>query len=305
MKHWRSTRLLPIAAGLLALIALDAQAQIVTQSGYTAIYQGVSEESAVIQGSNGTHTAYVVQVDLDAPGISFTTTPLATGGTAGGSVETKSATVNQFMQSTGVQVAMNANLFTNCCSTTTSVNETLDGLAMSNGTLVSPDKTGWSDVLFTQGNQVSMVNGGTANLSGVHNAVAGFGGVYQNGVEVGSPTIAQAVVTSAYPRAMLGLSQNGKDLYMVTINAGGADKTGTTMAESLNLMTDIGAYDVVFMDEGGSTSMAIEGANGKPQELESPNTGAERYDGNALGVYAQPLTPVPLPPGLGLLGRDS
>ncbi len=44
MKHSRSTLLLPIIAGLLALIALDVQAQIVTQSGYTAIYQGVSEE---------------------------------------------------------------------------------------------------------------------------------------------------------------------------------------------------------------------------------------------------------------------
>jgi hypothetical protein len=48
--------------------------------------------------------------------------------------------------------------------------------------------------------------------------------------------------------------------------------------------------------------MVVEGANGKPDVLESPFTGAERYDGNNLGVYAQPLAPVPLPPSLVLFG---
>jgi hypothetical protein len=38
---------------LLGLIALtDAQAQTVAQSGYTAIFQGVSEETATITGSS-------------------------------------------------------------------------------------------------------------------------------------------------------------------------------------------------------------------------------------------------------------
>jgi hypothetical protein len=67
-------------------------------------------------------------------------------------------------------------------------------------------------------------------------------------------------------------------------------------------MLALGAYNAINLDGGGSTSMVVQGANGKPEVLESPFTGAERYDGNNLGVYAEPLSAVPLPPSLVLFG---
>jgi hypothetical protein len=302
MNRFNSTRVLFAAA--LALVGASAltsaQAQIVSVTPYTPIYQGINEATATIQASAGTAYGYVMQINLDAPGIGFTTTPLTAGGSAGGTVETKSQTTAQFLQSTGAQVAINANTFNTCCSTTAPANETLNGLAVSNGQLVSPDAAGTADLLLTANNQASMVAGGTANLSGVANAIAGFGYVVQDGVNVASG--ASGANTASDPRMLVGLSQNDQYLYLVAIDSGSSDGNGVTGAEEANVMLALGVYNGINLDGGGSTSMVVQGTNGKPQVLESPFTGAERYDGNNLGVFAQPLAPVPLPPSLLLFG---
>ena len=301
MNRLISTRVLTAALALVGASALmDAQAQIVSVTPYTPIYQGISEATATIQASAGTAYAYVMQINLDAPGISFTTTPLTAGGSPGGSVETKSQTTAQFLQSTGTQVAINANTFNTCCSTPAPANETLNGLAISNGQLVSPDAAGTADLLLSATNQASMAAGGTANLTGISNAIAGFGYVVQNGKNVASG--ASGANTASDPRMLVGLSQNDQYLYLVAIDSGSSDGNGVTGSEEANVMLDLGVYNAINMDGGGSTSMVVQGANGKPDVLESPFTGAERYDGNNLGVYAQPLAPVPLPPSLVLFG---
>jgi hypothetical protein len=299
MNRLTSIRVLTAALTLVGASALtDAQAQIVSATPYTPIYQGISEATATIQASAGTAFGYVMQINLDAPGIGFTTTPLTAGGSPGGSVETTSQTTAQFLQSSGTQVAINANFFNNCCSTTTPANETFNGVAISNGTLVAPDESGYADLLLTANNQASMVAGGGANLNGVFNAVAGSGFVVQNGVNIGASTVGSA----SDPRTLIGLSQNDQYLYLVTIDGGSSDGNGVTGSEEANLMLDLGVYNAINMDGGGSTSMVVQGANGKPSVLENPFTGAERYDGNNLGVYAEPLAPVPLPPSVVLFG---
>ncbi len=301
MNQLTSIRVLTAALAIFGAAALtDAQAQIVSVTPYTPVYQGISEATATIQASAGTAYSYVMQINLDAPGIGFTTTPLTAGGSAGGSVETTSQTTAQFLQATGTQVAINANTFNTCCSTTAPASETLNGLAISNGQLVSPDSAGTADLLLSATNQASMVAGGTANLSGITNAIAGFGYVVQNGKNVASA--ASGANTASDPRMLVGLSENDQYLYLVAVDSGSSDGNGLTGSEEANLMLDLGVYNAINLDGGGSTSMVVQGANGKPDVLENPFTGAERYDGNNLGVYAEPLAPVPLPPSVVLLG---
>ena len=300
----KSSGALVCAAAFFGLTALtDAQAQTITQSGYTQIFQGISEETATITGSTvggGTAYAYVMQINLNAPGVSFTTSPGAAGDTpnTGTGNEVVTQTTSQFMSTSGVQVAMNAGYFSCPCVTNASNPEYLDGLAVSNGKLVSSDQSGYIDLLLSANNQASLATGGSANLTGVYNAVSGSGYAVQNGVNVG--TKINSASTSEDPRAMIGLSQNGQYMYLVTVDSGSSDGSGLNGTQLGALALDLGLYNAVNMDGGGSTSMVVQGANGKPDVLESPFTGAERYDGNSIGVYAQPLAPVPLPPGLGL-----
>src|ERR1700727_5173 len=105
MKLLTSTRGLAAALTLVGASALmDAQAQIVSVTPYTPIYQGISEATATIQASAGTAYGYVMQINLDAPAISSTPPPLTAGVSPGGWVKTKSQTTAQFLQSTGTQV---------------------------------------------------------------------------------------------------------------------------------------------------------------------------------------------------------
>jgi len=298
-----STKFLaPLSLLMVLSTVTPAGAQIVSVSPYTPIYQGVSEATATIQGSAGTSEAYVLQINLDAQGISFTSTGLTAGGSPGGSVQTTSQTTSQFLQATGTQVAINTVPFNTCCSTTTAQSETLDGLAISNGTLVSPDQSGTADLLLTAGNQASMVAGGSADLQGVANAAGGFAFVLQNGANVVNASTATASTTPD-PRTAVGLSKNDQTLYLVAVDGRQAGYSeGVTLSELGNLMKDIGSYDAIEMDGGGSTAMVIAGANGSADLLNSPSGGAERYDGDNLGIYAQSLTPVPVPPSLVLFG---
>jgi hypothetical protein len=303
MNRIMSRDVLSALSMLVALAAFTpANAQIVSVSSYTPIYQGVSEATATIQGSAGTSQAYVVQVNLDAPGISFTSTGLAPGGSPAGTVETTSQTTSQFLQATATQVAINTVPFNTCCSTTTAQPETLDGLAVSNGTLVAPDQLGTADLLLTANNQASMVAGGSANLNGVYNAAGGFAFVLQNGTNVVNASTATASTTPD-PRTAVGLSQNDQYMYLVAVDGRQTGYSeGVTLSELSNLMHDIGSYNAIEMDGGGSTAVAIEGANGSADVLNSPSGGAERYDGDNLGIYAESLTPVPVPPSVALFG---
>jgi hypothetical protein len=303
MNQLNSSKILAALSALMALSAMTpAQAQIVSVSSYTPIYQGVSEATATIQGSAGTSQAYVMQINLDAPGISFTSTGLASGGSPGGSVETTSQTTSQFLQATGTDVAINTVPFNTCCSTTTAQPETLDGLAVSNGTLVAPDQSGTADLLLTANNQASMVSGGGAKLNGIYNAAGGFAFVLQNGANVVTSSTPTASTTPD-PRTAVGLSQNDQFMYLVAVDGRQSGYSqGVTLTELGNLMHDLGSYDAIEMDGGGSTAMVIQGANGSPDLLNSPSGGAQRYDGDNLGIYAASLTPVPVPPSLALFG---
>jgi xanthosine utilization system XapX-like protein len=105
------------------------------------------------------------------------------------------------------------------------------------------------------------------------------------------------------PRSVVGLSQDDMYMYLVAIDGRQAGySNGVTQAEEADLMHVLGAYNAINFDGGGSTALVVQGANGSPDVLNRPSGGAERYDGNNLGVYALPLAPVPLPPALALFG---
>ncbi len=65
-------------------------------------------------------------------------------------------------------------------------------------------------------------------------------------------------------------------------------------------MSALGAWNAINFDGGGSTALAVQGADGNPDLLNRPSGGGERYDGANLGIYAAPQQPVPLPPALAL-----
>jgi hypothetical protein len=272
-----------IAALVAAAMGAGAHADTISIGNYTAIYQGISEAGATINGQFAT----VLQINLDAPGISFTTTPLCSGCTAGAgnNVVTKT-TASQFVTSTGVAAAITANTYINNDSKPTPSSES--GLQVSNGTLVNPDQSGFGDLLISQNNQATFAAGGSvSSLSGVYNAIAGQQGlILTAGANTGSAS------SGAADRAGVGVSQDGQFMYFVDVD-------NVSLASEANLFTALGAYNAINTDGGGSAELEV--ANGKGGATNLNNSGTKDI-GAILGVYAQPLTPVPLPPAVWMFG---
>lgn len=266
----------------MVLLASPVAAQTVSIGSYIPLFQGVSAATGTIGGES----AEVLKIDLDAPGISFTTSPLCSGctPTSGADVVLKEPT-SQFLTSTGVAVAIDANTYINNDGEPTPSSEY--GLQVSDGTLVNPDQSGYEDLLISQTNQAVFATGGTvSSLAGVYNAVAG-----QQGLILSDGTNTDLGGSGA-DRAGLGLSENGQYMYLVDVD-------DVSLTEEATLFYDIGAYSAVNLDGGASAELDI--ANGVGGATILNNSGTKDV-GADLGIYAAPLAPVPLPPGMWLFG---
>jgi len=276
-----------VAAALVAVASVPtAQAATVNLGEYTSLYRGVSQMFANVDG----HAAAVVRVDLSDPGIEFVTTAPCSGCTpnTGSAVETQAQLTSAFLTSTGAQIAINANR-----DGVSGSNSSVLGLEVSNGTLVSPDQAGNDALLIGAGNVASIVTGGTANLAGVVNAVAGTtGSILKNGVYTG------VTDNQGANRSALGLSFDGRFLYLLK-------GQGVNFEQEAALLIALGADDGINLNGGQSAALYYAGAGGAANEL--LDTGADRTVGANLGIKARPLgeplpAPVPLPAGLWLLG---
>lgn len=262
------------------------------QSSPSPIFQGVAYST--VSDAAGDFTGEVLVVDLTAPGVGF----VASGG--GGSQDTRSATTGQFLIDSGAAVAVNANLFWPCCqdigSGGASADTLLQGLVVSNGAQVSgqaidPFEAGTAVVAFGPGNRVTIqAPSGLLPLDNIQTAVAGTGIVVLNGVNNGAaqnPRYADPFGAAA--RTLLGVSQDGRTLYLLTIDGKAGDSGGLTVTGAADVMLCLGGWTAVNLDGGGSTSMVRADGAGGFVVLNKPSDGSLRFVGASLGVLAQPL----------------
>lgn len=297
------------AAALLSLASLGAQAQTqtgtsipnpateVTLSGYSPLYVGVDTETATVPSNPATaggaatvSRAYVMRIDLFAPGVS-----LETSGHSG-SLNTTAETITQFAARTGVRGAINGNFFAPCCNAQPEP-KTVIGLLVSNSSVVSPltsDPTQSEAVLaVTRQNRAFIAEAPQipqAQLNLIQTAVAGSAILLKNGQDVSAQSPNEGDPLNPNPRTLVGLSDNGRFLYMVVIDGRlPGYSTGTTNEQSAQLMKAVGATDAINLDGGGSTEMVRADQIGEPFIVDTPSGGAERYDAVGFGFHALPL----------------
>ncbi|CAB3767714.1 phosphodiester glycosidase family protein [Paraburkholderia humisilvae] len=303
-----------VAAALFGLASLGAQAQTavaasqipnptteITQSGYSPVYLGVDTETATVPSNPATaggaptiSRAYVMRIDLFAPGISLETTQHS------GPLNTTAETISQFAARTGVRAAINGNFFAPCCNPQPEP-KTVIGLLVSNGNVVSPltnDPTQSEAVLaVTRQNRAFIAEApdiSQPELRLIQTAVAGSAILLKNGQDVSAQSPNEGDPLNPNPRTVVGLSEGGRFLYMVVIDGRlPGYSTGTTNEQSAQLMKAIGATDAINLDGGGSTEMVRADQIGKPFIVDTPSGGAERFDAVGFGVHALPLPRLP------------
>lgn len=297
--HLKRTARLAAIAYTASLFAAGGQAANISVGSWTPLYQGIDFTTGTINGTDAS-VAYALRINLAAPGIGFYTTP------PGGSLNTIGETTSQFLDSSGTQVAINANFFSPCCNAAAEP-KTVIGLAVSDGTVVAPPTSAAGDsnvaLLLSKANQAAIVTTTTSmNLASVYNAVAGSAQIVQNGVNIGAQSPNEGDPPDPNPRTDAGISQNGQYLYLVTIDGRQTGySVGTTMSETADMMIAFGAYNALNLDGGGSTVLVKSNGQGGAIDLNKPSGGTERYDADSLGVFALALpTPEPGTMGLGL-----
>ncbi|HEY4298170.1 MAG TPA: phosphodiester glycosidase family protein [Paraburkholderia sp.] len=273
----------------------------ITQSGYSPVYLGVDTETATVPSNPATtggkptiSRATVMRIDLRAPGVSVETTSHS------GPLMTTSETISQFAARTGVRLAINANFFAPCCATTPEP-KSIIGLLVSHGQVVSPltsDPTQSEAVLaitrqgrayISEAPQIS-----PQDLKLIDTAVSGSAILLKNGQDISAQSPNEGDPLNPNPRTLVGLSQQGRFLYFVVIDGRIAGySTGTTNAQSAQLMKAIGADDAINLDGGGSTELVRADRTGVPFIVDTPSGGAERLDASAIGVHALKLPQLP------------
>lgn len=91
----------------------------------------------------------------------------------------------------------------------------------------------------------------------------------------------------AAPRTAVGFSRDGQEMYILTVDGRQASSAGVTLTELATMMADLGAYNALNLDGGGSTTLlAREAGESDPELINSPSDGQEREVPNGLVVTA-------------------
>ncbi|SDS79119.1 phosphodiester glycosidase family protein [Microlunatus soli] len=96
----------------------------------------------------------------------------------------------------------------------------------------------------------------------------------------GKPTDEDQVTAG---RTAVGVSKDGSRLWVVSIDGRQGDSHGMTIQELAALMADLGAWNALNLDGGGSTTLVARPAGGtEPTLIDRPSDGGQRKVSNAL-----------------------
>ena len=102
-------------------------------------------------------------------------------------------------------------------------------------------------------------------------------------VAVDAPTVEGTISRNAearHPRSAIGFSRDSSTLFLLTVDGRSENSGGMTLVELAGLMRELGAWDALNFDGGGSTTMVVYGAVvNQPSDKEG-----ERAVGNAVLV---------------------
>jgi hypothetical protein len=259
---------------------------------------------------------HVAQVDLTAPGLRFKVSP------PGGDREVVRQSTLNFLIQEHAQLAINAHYFLPFPSEDQTA--WIIGLGASDGTVFSAYESPQQSyalvadapgINIDRENHATVVHRDPAYADGRHvretvtlwNVVAGSSQIVTGGqitvpvyvddahpggtLQPGGPnnySNAKAWADATTARTAIGLSADRRTLTLFTVDVRGGSE-GMRLSEVADvLIREFGVADALNLDGGGSTSMAMEGADGTPSIVNvSSDNPAGRVVATSLAVFAQ------------------
>jgi len=235
---------------------------------------------------------HIVTVDLTNPHISFLVTPgeKIEGG------EISARTTSQFLTEFKLQLAVNGSFFNpfhplfavdfwNAYPAHRGDLVNVLGFASSRSHIYSPANKNFKTLYISADNQVHFEK----PILPIYNAISGQELLLKEG-KLQNP-FSGAFADIPYPRTVFALDKAAKTFMIFVVD--GKQKNyseGVTLRELMEIVQTYGADTALNMDGGGSVTLVISDASGKPILLNSPIHGRirgyERLIANHLGIYA-------------------
>ncbi len=139
------------------------------------------------------------------------------------------------------------------------------------------------------GDEVTLSISTTPNYETIETAVGGGGMLL---VEGKIPETYSHTVSGTHPRSAVGVDKTGKIITLVAVDGRRSEAAGMTMKQLGALMAELGCYNAMNLDGGGSTLMAVK-QNGNHQVVNQPSDGSKRAVTNSIGIMAKTKESVP------------
>lgn len=93
-------------------------------------------------------------------------------------------------------------------------------------------------------------------------------------------------VLGAHPRTAIGFNKDNSQMLLVTVDGRNKNYSSVKQTELAQIMIELGAYNVVNMDGGGSTTMGVDFLrNSNVTVVNIPSDGKERKIASGVGVF--------------------
>ncbi|MCG7349953.1 phosphodiester glycosidase family protein [Sphingomonas sp. ACRSK] len=283
-----------IRPALLALVLAFPLAACATlpRAADTAIFPGIHYEQGEAPGPAHIH---VVSIDLTRPGIAFALTE----GDHSKGMEHVAKLTSAYLAERHAQVAINASYFLPFKGGSKGGDDyyphvgdpvNVSGPEIARGKTVSPvevDLDDRVDSMLCFHRARAVIVDGQQCPAGYVDGVAAGPRLLEGGK---AKTSALDYATDTHPRTAFGISADRRRAWIVLADGRQADSKGMTLADLAELFRKLGASDAINLDGGGSSTLAVEGADGKPRLLNSAiHTGVpgrERPVANHILLFA-------------------
>jgi len=231
---------------------------------------------------------WIARLNASAPGVGFVLTePHSSRGEDGTAYETLSESTLEFARRHGVQLAVNTSAFGPLRA---SAGQPMDvvGLAAREGTVYSSPIKDYGAMFIARNGRVSL-KAPPFDTREAWNVIPGFGMLIDDGRVVVDPALCATSFGGANPRTAVAADREGRTLWVVVADGRQPQfSVGLTLPELAAVFLQLGAWDALNLDGGGSTTLVIQDADGLHHVLNSPIQGGVpgrlRPVANNLGV---------------------
>ena len=266
---------LPLAAGIsllllpLLLYARQHLLRPVRSNLEMTLFQGITYKRQA-RNTPRPYMLHTVTIDLTASGVGVLVTPGNNQGwdsTLNTWNEIPARTPSEFVSEFKLQLAINAGYFFPFREHTpwdfyprSGEGVNVVGQAIANGSAYSPVESGVPVLCFNAGNRAQIFESGQCPKGTLH-AVAGSDIVLKRGIV--PPTPESRRQDKPYSRVAVAIDRQGQKLWLIVIDGKQPlYSEGVTLAELSKIAQQLGAFEAINLDGGGSASLVVANDSG-------------------------------------------